>query len=123
MDWGKRLKRRARALGLSDVQVARALGLSQGRYSSYVNQTREPDLELLVRICAYLGTTPNDVLGVEQRPSDREALLARILDHLKALDDDALAIVASGLALIAREPAVPSPEPKAKKVGRNKNPG
>lgn len=59
---GNRLQARARALGLSDAEVARRLDLSQSRYAHYVNDTREPDLATFLRICRVLATTPNEVL-------------------------------------------------------------
>ena len=64
--WGDRLRERARALGLTDSEVARRVGLTQRRYSSYVNMSREPNFADLLRICAGLGTTPDYVLGVRE---------------------------------------------------------
>lgn len=62
--WGDRLRERARALGLTDSEVARRVGMTQRRYSSYVNMTREPAFGDLLRICEGLGVTPDFVLGV-----------------------------------------------------------
>ena len=61
---GGRLKARARELGLSDSEIARRLGVGQGRYSSWVNDTHEPDLETLVRVAAVLAMTADEALGV-----------------------------------------------------------
>lgn len=77
---GERLRARARALQLSDAEVARRLGLSQSRYAHYVNDTREPDLATFVRICRVLGTTPNEVLGATattEEPASEQYLLRR----------------------------------------------
>lgn len=62
--WGERIRARARELGLTDAAVARLLDLPQRRYSSYVNETREPDFATLLRVCQALRTTPDAVLGV-----------------------------------------------------------
>lgn len=62
-DIGERLQARARELGLSDAEVARRLGLAQGRYSNYANGVREPDFATFIRICNELSITPNEVLG------------------------------------------------------------
>lgn len=51
-------------LGLTDSEVARRVGLTQRRYSSYVTMSREPSFADLLRICAGLATTPDYVLGV-----------------------------------------------------------
>lgn len=78
--WGERLRARGRELGLSDSEVARRIGMTQRRYSSYVNMTREPNFGDLLRICGGLGITPDWVLGVGQvEPADdaaRRALAA-----------------------------------------------
>ena len=86
--WGERLKERARALGLSDAAVARALGLTQRRYSSYANETRTPDYDTLARICRVLETSPDAVLGFDEPPSPtaRDGLRARMAAAAAALD-------------------------------------
>ena len=61
---GERLKARARELGLSDSEVARRLGVGQGRYSSWVNDTHEPDLETLARVVGVLAMTADQALGI-----------------------------------------------------------
>lgn len=60
--FAKRLRERARGLELSDAEVARRAGLSERRYGHYVRGTREPDFATLLRICAVLNATPNDLL-------------------------------------------------------------
>lgn len=76
---GHRLRERARALSLSDAEVARRAGLAERRYGHYVRGTREPDLATLVRICSALDATPNDVLlGSEEPLDNRAALLSRL---------------------------------------------
>ena len=73
---GARLKRRAGELGLTDVEVARRLGIAQGRYSSWSNDVHEPDLETVVRIARVLGMTADQVLGVvEEGAGDADAAL------------------------------------------------
>lgn len=82
--YGERLRARARALGLTDAEVARRLGLAQGRYANYVNGNREPDLATFARICRALATTPDEILGfgshgegsAEAEPERRRALAA-----------------------------------------------
>lgn len=99
--WGERLRQRARELGLTDVDVARKLGLAQGRYSAYVNGAREPDLKLFVRICQALGTTPDDILGVSQSPTQGDAAQFEVLASLRQLDNDGLALVSALIRTVA----------------------
>ena len=93
--WGERLKQRARDLGLTDVDVARRLGLAQGRYSAYTNEAREPDLKLFVRICAALGTTPDVILGVSPSTEPEGAAFSEVLASLRQLDNDGLVLVSA----------------------------
>ena len=76
-----RLRERARELNLSDAEVGRRAGLSERRYGNYVRGAREPDLGTVLRICAVLDVTPNDLLlASEPRSgSDRERWLARLM--------------------------------------------
>lgn len=99
--WGERLKQRARDLGLTDVDVARRLGLAQGRYSAYVNEAREPDLKLFVRICAALGTTPDVILGVSAFPEQENAGVSEVTTSLRLLDSDGLALVSALVRTVA----------------------
>ena len=88
--WSDRLRLRARELGLTDVEVARRLGLAQGRYSSYVNGTREPDLLLFVRICEVLQTTPDRILGVrDQLPVGRPGI-DRLVAAAEGMTDESV---------------------------------
>jgi transcriptional regulator with XRE-family HTH domain len=67
--FAKRLRERARQLELTDAEVARRAGLSERRYGHYVRGARQPDFQTLVRICAALDTTPNDLLLKISRPA------------------------------------------------------
>ena len=73
---GLRLKARARELGITDSEVARRVGIGQPRYANYVNDTNEPDLGTLARICRALKTSPDVVMGfAEPIRQDPEAVL------------------------------------------------
>jgi len=84
----KRLRERARQLELSDGEVARRAGLSERRYGHYVRGTREPDFATLLRICAVLDVTPNDLLlaAAPKRPSGHDRLLSRLVATFRLLD-------------------------------------
>lgn len=109
---GSRLRARARALGLSDAEIARRLGFGPSRYTNYISDLREPDFATLLRICELLGTTPNDILGVgEQVPalSTPEALRGQIALAAAAMDIDMLRLAAEMMSVLAaRTPRRPS---------------
>ena len=93
----ERLRARARALGLSDAEVARRLGLSQSRYANYVAGVREPDFATFLRICEVLETTPNRLLGVDDQPTraaELDALRREIAAATAGMDAETLGIAA-----------------------------
>lgn len=93
--FGKRLRSRARELGLSDAEVARRAGLTERRYAFYVSGDRQPDLATLVRISNVLACTPNDLL-LETPPAaaePRTELMGRLQSVASAIADDDLRIV------------------------------
>jgi transcriptional regulator with XRE-family HTH domain len=79
---GRRLRQAAQDLGLSDAEIARRSGLDGRRYGHYVTGAREPDLATLVRICAVLSKTPNDLLGfaeTSRKPGPADKLKTRLM--------------------------------------------
>jgi len=74
----KKLKEKADRLGISNAAVARLVGLEERRYAHYAAGRREPDLKTLIMIASALGTTPNDLLGVEDSFMDDEAANALV---------------------------------------------
>jgi transcriptional regulator with XRE-family HTH domain len=86
--FAKRLRERARQLELSDAEVARRAGLAERRYGHYVRGTREPDFATLLRICAVLDVTPNDLLLADKapRPPTRDRWLSRLIAAGRKLD-------------------------------------
>lgn len=100
-----RLRERAAELGIAHAEAARRAGLSERRYSHYVNGVREPDLATLVRIAEALQTRPDDLLGFGERAeaSTRSKLIARLNSAAHVLADEVLEImVVQAEALAAR---------------------
>jgi len=84
---GEKIRARARAISLSDAEVARRLELTPSRFGRYVRDDREPDIGLLLRICAVLGCTPTDLLiGLDAQQSREAILAARCVSALAVLD-------------------------------------
>ena len=89
----KRLRERARELGLSDAEVGRRAGLSERRYGNYTRGVREPDLATLMRICGVLDITPNDLLADERAPvTEHAAWLSRLNATARDLSPDDLRV-------------------------------
>ncbi len=123
--WGERLKERARELGLADSAVARAVGLTQRRYSSYSNETRTPDYGMLMRICTVLKTSPDEVLGFAPgRPatlSDGQA--SRVDAALAALEGTDAERAIAVLETMAAHPSVSVSSSASKNAGRKATTG
>ena len=113
---GKNLRERARALGLSDSEIARRLGLSQARYHNYVSDTAEPDLGTLVRICRVLGTSPDGLLlpdGDVAPQSETEIARQRVASAAAALEGEALAYTADLIEAMLTVQRGRAPKPTA----------
>lgn len=101
---GSRLRARARALGLSDAEIARRLGFGPSRYTNYISDLREPDFATLLRICELLETTPNDILGVGEQSllsTSPEMLRQRIAVAATVMDADTLRLAAEMMNALA----------------------
>ena len=114
--FGERLRARAKELGLTDSEVARRSGLSQRRYSNYVNDTVEPDLGTLARIVHTLGVTADQALGLAPPPAgEMEAIRARMAAATGLLDGAPLrmaaAMMEAAVQAINAEDLKPVPSP------------
>ncbi len=62
MGLGEKLRAKAKSFGLTDAEIARKLGISPRRYSHYKIGRNEPSIEMLIKICQILNSTPNEML-------------------------------------------------------------
>jgi transcriptional regulator with XRE-family HTH domain len=102
--FAKRLRERARELELSDADVARRASLAERRYGHYVRGTREPDFKTLLRICAVLDVTPNDLLLADassRRSSSHERWLSRLVAVARGLATDDVQLAARQIEALA----------------------
>ena len=105
---------------MTDIAVARRVGLLQNRYASYVAGTREPDLMTFARICEVLGTKADIILGLESSPSPvttKDAIRARVIAALEALDAQG-----QRLALVALEAMAEASLPEARAIPQTPKP-
>ena len=62
----EKLKELRKEMGLSQEKVAKALNLSRTTYASYEQGTREPNIEMIIKLCKFFNITPNYLLGFEE---------------------------------------------------------
>ncbi len=93
---GERLARLRKERGITQVEMAELLGVSQPNVSDYERGELRLHGELLVKLAAILKVSADEILGLEQArptraPRDRR-LLRRLqdLDRLSKRDRDAL---------------------------------
>ncbi|NBU92663.1 MAG: LexA family transcriptional regulator [Flavobacteriia bacterium] len=62
MDIGANIKILRKRQGKSQEEMAQNLGLNRSTYSGYENNIAQPNLENVVRMCAYFGLTVEDLI-------------------------------------------------------------
>lgn len=112
--FANRLRERAAELGISHAEAARRAGLTERRYSHYVNGIREPNLATLVRIAEALQIRPDDLLGFGERdkPTARSKLMDRLASAAQVLTEEAVELVIVQVEAIAASQRV-KPSTKA----------
>ena len=97
MKFAQNLRARADALRLSHAAIAERAGVTPRAFSHYVTGQREPGLDTLVRISKTVGSTPNELLGVdntEDAGGDEKAqMLSRISSACGSLNETDLKLV------------------------------
>ena len=86
---GARVARLRKAAGLSQLQLAEKLGVTQPLISRYEKGDRRMYDDLIMEMAKSLGVTPNDLLGVEpSKPiaPDVQSISRRMIKYLKKVE-------------------------------------
>jgi len=89
---------------VSSAEIARRAGLSERSFSHYLNGSREPNLDSLVRIARALGCSPNDLLDFDDGSSPNSILIDRLVGAAGQLSVQELEIVAIQTEALAAKP-------------------
>lgn len=65
-DFAANLRRIMGDRGMTQAELGRMVGISQGNVSMYVTGRREPRATYILRIATALGVTTDDLLGVKR---------------------------------------------------------
>ena len=63
--FGDRLQQLRKEKGVSQKDVAKAIGVTISAYSNYEQGLREPSNQILVNLCKYYDVTADYLLGLE----------------------------------------------------------
>ena len=62
---GNNIKQARKYKGLTQIQVAKMLNMTQQQYSRFENGIFELNYSQLIQICQILNTTPNEIFGYD----------------------------------------------------------
>ena len=65
MSFAENLKQLRKEKGISQKDVAKAIGVTISAYSNYEQGLREPSNQILVSLCKYYDVTADYLLGLE----------------------------------------------------------
>ena len=88
--FSERLTRIRKAAGLTQVELAQHLGISQRVVAYYENETSYPPTHLLPALAKVLGVTTDQLLGVEKvkEVKRRDTRLRKRIEDVEKLPDD-----------------------------------
>lgn len=85
--FAKKLLQARQHAGFSQKAIADKLGISVQTYNGYETKGYEPKFEVLLKICAILDTSPNELIGYVQQRTDANDYALAHLDNFKRLDN------------------------------------
>lgn len=89
----KRIKNRIAELGVSQTDVAEAVGISLQRLNNYIGGRRMPDLPTLMRLASALDTTTDWLLGAEDSRSAVARVVTAELLAAEGMPDERIEVV------------------------------
>lgn len=83
------IKKLRTALNISQVELARKLGVSKQSVSNWENDNIQPSVEMLVKIAKCLNVSTDSLLGLDNKKSiDVSGLTDTQIAHIKQLVED-----------------------------------
>ena len=86
---GTRIQELRGALGWSQVELAKRLGVAKQTVSNWENENIQPSIEMLIRLAKLFGVTTDYLLGLENiKRLNVDGLSDRFVGHLHLLMED-----------------------------------
>lgn len=98
---GRRIAVRRRALGLKQVQVCERCDINSNYLSNIERAKSIPSLEVFVRICQALDTTPDELLVGAVRREEAETWKS-VAEKLRSLNQEQLDMADSFISWVAQ---------------------
>lgn len=97
--WAHRIRATRLRMGLSQAELASRSGLTPAAISQLENGQREPSFSTLVRLSEALETSPNDLMGAEEKLDPELQVLFRDLKDMDAGDLEKVVAFAKFIAV------------------------
>lgn len=89
MTLNENIRRLRMARNISQVDLAKALGVTKQSISNWENNNIQPSIDMLIRICDYFRVTTDYMLGLEEKTYiEISGLTYYELAHITAIIDD-----------------------------------
>ena len=89
MTLNENIRRLRMARNISQVDLAKALGVTKQSISNWENNNIQPSIDMLIRICDYFRVTTDYMLGLEEKTYiEISGLTDYELAHITAIIDD-----------------------------------
>ena len=74
--FGEKIRSARKAAGLTQLQLARMLEVSNTSVSNWEKDLSRPDADTISQLCAILGLSPNDFYGTDRQITDDDIKFA-----------------------------------------------
>ncbi len=86
---GENIRNQRQIRRISQVELARALGVSKQSVCNWENNNIMPSIDMLLKITRYFGVSTDLLLGVTHEESiDTKGLTSEQVDHIRMIVDD-----------------------------------
>lgn len=87
----KQIKKLRTAKSISQVELAKHLGVTKQSVSNWENDNIQPSIDMLIRMAAFFGVSTDYMLGIENKKTiDISMLTDKQAAHIKNIIDDIL---------------------------------
>ncbi len=98
---GRRIAKCRKEMGLRQFEVAEKIGVNDKHISNIETGRCAPSLELIMKLCDVLQTTPNDILLGTETPKD-DITCEALTEKIAGLDRESMIILNSIIELLDR---------------------